>query len=555
MKLFSKQKIIIIVIFIFALSLRILGLNWDDNNHLHPDERFLTMVTTDIKLPTSIYQYLDTSSSPLNPYNYPSYQFFVYGTFPIFLVKFLAVILHLDDYNNITLLGRVISALFDSGNIILLYFIAKKILKSFYVYLPSIFYALLVLPLQLSHFFTVDTFYLFFILATFTLFAYQKFLLAFISFALALACKLSGLYFLPLILLFIIYFHLSIFKSSFYFLLSFLCFRFFQPYAFLNIITPNPLFIGNLKTLSSFSNPNIFFPPSVQWLNRLPLLDSFTNLTLWGLGLAFSLPFLILLIRYILKFKLKFNLVFIISFWVLILFIFQGSQFIHAMRYLFPIYPFLCLLFVALLFRFKIKKSTIILIIICQSLYAFSFLSIYLRPHSRVDASNWLNQNIPSDKIISSEYWDDALPLGFSKYQSLSLPFYDPDNFEKWVKINQSLNSLDYLIMSSNRLWGSIPRVPDQYPQSSQFYNNLFSGNSDFILFKKFTSYPGLPLSFLKSCYYFGPSIYPGIKNYWFETDINCQYPGIYLRDDTAEEAFTVYDHPQVLIFSKQKLN
>lgn len=146
MKSFYKNKLIIFLIFIIAFLFRIYGLNWDDNNHLHPDERFLTMVVSDIKLPSSFSEYLNTDISPLNPYNYPQYQFFVYGTFPLFLTKIFAVLFHLDDYNHITLLGRVLSALFDSGNVILLYFIAKKLSKNYYVYLPSVSYIFLVLP-------------------------------------------------------------------------------------------------------------------------------------------------------------------------------------------------------------------------------------------------------------------------------------------------------------------------------------------------------------------------------------------------------------------------
>ena len=204
MKLFYKNNLLILLIFIIAFLLRIYGLNWDDNNHLHPDERFLTMVISDIKLPSSFLEYFNTNTSPLNPYNYPQYQFFVYGTFPLFLTKILAVLLHLDDYDHITLLGRVLSAIFDSGNIILLYFIAKKFLKNYYVYIPSVFYTFLVLPLQLSHFFAVDTFLNFFILLTFTLFSYNLFYLAFFAFGLALACKISALYFVPIIFLFLL---------------------------------------------------------------------------------------------------------------------------------------------------------------------------------------------------------------------------------------------------------------------------------------------------------------------------------------------------------------
>ena len=114
-----KAKIIIFLIFILAFCLRVYGLDWDQGQHLHPDERFLTMVATDIKLPRNIFQYFNTAASPLNPYNNPNYQFFVYGTFPLFLTKLLASIFNFDSYASIHFVGRVLSALFDSLNILL----------------------------------------------------------------------------------------------------------------------------------------------------------------------------------------------------------------------------------------------------------------------------------------------------------------------------------------------------------------------------------------------------------------------------------------------------
>lgn len=558
MKNFSKKNIFIIFIFILAFFLRVYGLNWDQNQHLQPDERFLTMLTTDIKLPSSLFQYFDTINSPLNPYNYSQYQFFVYGTFPVFLVKYLATFFQVNNYDQITLLGRVLSALFDAGNIVLLYFLSKKILKSFYQFLPSFFYAILVLPIQLSHFYAVDTFLSFFMLLTFTLMAYDIFFPAFFFYGLALSCKISALYFVPVIILFLIkkYFplkklFLTLIKLSSYLILVFLTFRFFQPYAFIKLFTPNPFFVGALKTLAAYSNPDVYYPPGVQWINRPLLIDSLKNSFIWGLGLAFSIPFVVLFFAHLPKIKLKFNLIFIISFWTLFLFVFQSVQYVHLTRYLLPIYPFISLIFVILLSRFKIRRPLIILILIFNIFYTLAFLSIYSRPNSRIQATKWINENIPVNNVLSNEYWDDTLPLGYSSYQSETLALFDPDSDEKWVKIDNSLNRIDYLIMSSNRLWASIPRVPEKYPLASKFYNNLFAGNLNFVKIKTFNSYPGFYLPFLKSCYYFGPNNYPGVKNSWFSIEANCSYPGLYLRDDTAEEAFTVYDHPQVLIFKK----
>ncbi|HPC06006.1 MAG TPA: hypothetical protein PLI60_04735, partial [Anaerolineaceae bacterium] len=42
---------------------RFIGLDWDEDQHLHPDERFLTMVETAIQPVSSLKEYFDTGSS------------------------------------------------------------------------------------------------------------------------------------------------------------------------------------------------------------------------------------------------------------------------------------------------------------------------------------------------------------------------------------------------------------------------------------------------------------------------------------------------------------
>ena len=107
--------------------------------------------------------------------------------------------------------------------------------------------------------------------------------------------------------------------------------------------------------------------------------------------------------------------------------------------------------------------------------------------------------------------------------------------------------------MSSNRLWGSIPLVPDLYPSTSKYYQDLFANKLNFSKILEINSYPGFNIPFIKNCYYFGLTNMPH-NNSWF-VKINCLHPGIYFRDDTAEEAFSVYDHPKVLIFTNDKSN
>lgn len=557
-----RQKLTILAIFVLALTLRLYGLNWDQGQHLHPDERFLTMVANDTKLPSTFVQYFNNSQSPLNPYNYPNYQFFVYGTFPLFLTKTFAVILHLDNYQGIVLVGRALSAVFDSLNILLIYFLALKVItkNKKLIFLPSLIYALCVLPLQLSHFFAVDTFLNTFLLATFTLLAYSRFPQAGIAFGFALASKISAVYFAPIIALFFV-FHLlknknllkTIFLGLIFCFFSFLIFRIFQPYIFDGIYKINSHFIENINTLKYFSQKDGNYPPSVQWLSVIPLPFALKNFVLWGLGLPFSFGLIILLI---IKFKtLSKNQTIVLSFiWILWLYFYQGSQFNPTMRYLLPIYPFIVLLFVYLLSHLKNIIFFKILVAL-NFLYSLAFINIYSHRQTRVDASLWIYRNIPAQSVVTNEYWDDPLPLNVepynsSIYQGIMISPYDPDSVSKIDLLNSQINSANYIFMSSNRLWRSIPSS-SRYPLTTKYYTSLFSGNSNFKKVLELNSYPGFSLPFLKGCYYFGPTDYPGIKNSWFSVDTQCFYPGVYLRDDTSEEAFTVYDHPKVLIFKK----
>ncbi len=75
--------VVLLLVAILAVSgwLRFTGLKWDEGQQLHPDERFLMMVTAALGTPESVQQYFDSAASPLNPRN-RGYTSFVYGTLP-----------------------------------------------------------------------------------------------------------------------------------------------------------------------------------------------------------------------------------------------------------------------------------------------------------------------------------------------------------------------------------------------------------------------------------------------------------------------------------------
>jgi 4-amino-4-deoxy-L-arabinose transferase-like glycosyltransferase len=574
-----KDKYVIsalLAILLLAATLRLYGLNWDQNQHLHPDERFLTMVTQATSWPHSLSEYLNPDKSPLNPHN-AGFGFFVYGTLPLKVVKLFSEFIKFDpyNYNNIALVGRFISAIFDLGVVFLVYKISRIVFNKKTALLSAFLYSISVLPIQLSHFFAVDTFLVFFLTFSFYLIillikqrkiSLNNILLSIllgISFGFALASKISAILFLSIIVIgyvFLFIGSISSRKKTFVYLFtcllgcifaftlsSFITLRTSDPHIFegSSLTTPSTQFIQNIKQLKSFDNPESLFPPAVQWIKTKPLIFPLKNIIFWGLGLPLGVVTVLAVIyssfrilkklKWINKLTDQQIIVALILLWIFGLFIYQGIQFAKNMRYFYPIYPFLAILSANFLYLVNKKinrhyKKGVVpwflgsLVLLSILIWPLSFIQIYSRPHSRVTASKWIYKNIPPGSTLSCEHWDDCLPLFVNSrdsrtYHTETLTFYDPDTEAKWLTINAQLNKIDYLILSSNRLWGSISQVPRRYPIAAMFYSDLFSNKLQFVKVAEFTSYPTLPLL------------------------------NIEILDESADESFTVYDHPKVIIF------
>ena len=96
--------ILLVGVVVFGGYLRTLGMDWDDGEYLHPDERFLTFVVSSIRPNENPRDFFNTQLSTMNPGNV-GYRFYVYGTLPLFVNRFVSDFLSSSGLD-LMLLGR-----------------------------------------------------------------------------------------------------------------------------------------------------------------------------------------------------------------------------------------------------------------------------------------------------------------------------------------------------------------------------------------------------------------------------------------------------------------
>jgi hypothetical protein len=563
-----KTFVILILILALAAGLRFTGVNWDEGSHIHPDERFLTMIATDIKWP-SAGSYFDSENSSLNPYNTGN-KFFVYGTFPLFLTKTIGDVSGMNGYDHYPSTGRMLSAIFDILTIVILFLIARRIFNDTIALLSAFLLAITVLHIQHSHFFVVDLYATFFVVLAFyflllwhdTEKPYYAVLTG-LSWGFAIASKISALFFGAIIFVgcllllwkkiqasalkkkrrrikdilksvMIIFFCGIIIIFS-----AFIIFRIFQPYAFTGPhiwnIGISKDFATSMKDLSNLHSRESGYIPVLQWRNKTAFFQ-IKSLTFWGLGIPLSIICwigLIFGVYYALK---KRNKMFLLAiFLAVFLLTFHALQFVKYSRYVLPAVPFL-ILCGAFLLGTIIKKaqsmpkksklrfaaySLVVLLLSGCILWTIAFTHIYFHRHPIVVASAWIYDTIPVNTTIANEHWDNNVPFypPADRFHLETLELFEQDNDAKIQKLSEQLSRIDYIFINSNRLYMVIPKLPT-YPYTARYYDLLFNGTLGFGLEKTFTNYPRLF--------------------------------GIEINDDYAEEAFTSYDHPKVLVFKKE---
>ncbi len=523
------------------------------------------MVDERLAAPRGIAQYFDSKTSPLNPYN-RGFGSFVYGTLPIFLTHAIGSAIGQTGYDGAYVVGRVLSGIFDLLTIWLVYRITRRFGRRRTALLAAGLFAMAPLGIQLSHYWAVDTF-----LVTFTALS----LLGCVRHAqgrsglwgdagtgaaigIAIACKITALALFGPAGLAVLVRALApgiprggaawrgvIGRAAGRFLTmlapAVAAVRIGLPYMFLG---PNPLsfrldprWLADIHQLSANSRSFASFPPAFQWADR-GILFPFRNFILFGAGPCFGVAALIGLV-WALSHMLRRRAWALAPVWAhtVFLILYHTRELVKAMRYWYPAYPGLAVLAALALFalarRFEGAAGwmpraarlapALVLAGTVASGYAFS--RIYARPVTRIAASDWIYRHVPPARF-AGEAWDDGLPLprpggDGGAYHGPPLPLVDPDTRDKAQTLLTALKDSDWIAITSNRVYGNVTRLPDVFPMSIAYYRALFEGRLGFDRVADFTSYPNL-----------GP---------------------ITFSDDSAEEQFTVYDHPRVLLFRKAK--
>jgi YYY domain-containing protein len=456
------------------------------------------------------------------------------------------------------LVGRAISVLCDLATLLLAFALGRRAFGRAAGLIAAGFYAVAVLPIQLSHFYAVDLVLTLWIVATVALAArwaerggWGTWLLAGVTAGLAVGSKFSAVMLaVPLLTAALLRLpRVTPVRKAASVLgrlaavgaVGFLVFALFNPFALIEARA----YLSNVVAQQAMVSGAWDAPYTQQYIGTLPYLYFVEQLSQWGLGwplglVAWSGP-VWLSVR---AFKNRATPAqFVILAWVWPYLASTGAFHAKFLRYMAPVLPFLLICgagasvatyrWVAQRWgkRGRIGFGFVAGVVVFSTVgWALTFSSIYRQEHSWIRASRWIYENVPAGSRLLTEHWDDALPLRMDEipsrpppreYQRVELPLFDADTPEKLAALVAELSSSDYVVIASNRLYAPIGRLTGRYPMTSQYYRLLFDGGLGYRKVADFSSYPTLG--------------------------------GITIRDDEADESFTVYDHPRVLIFANEE--
>jgi hypothetical protein len=523
---FSKANLLLILILILGIILRFYRLNWDQGFPTHPDERDLVMAASRIRF-----------FSNLDP------KFFTYGGVSIYIISLVTNTLHFltrdpSWFNNlyrIHLVSRLVSAGFSLVSLVFIYLTATKLFNRKVGLLSVILSVFTPIFIQYAHYGVADSALTAFALALLFFSVgfnkkpdFKNICLMAAALGLAVGTKYQGALFtiIPITSIMVTKYKKEAYRQM---VKDVLILGIFSTVIFLIfnafIFTDWQTFWEEFSLASGYASGKTVIHFTLQFIGTPKFLYLLKNLY-WTVGFSAYIGvvgFIYMAVNVAKKKEMRL-LPFVL--FPIVYFVYIGTQYAKFVRYQLPLIPFLIISAGYLLFEITKKFRLvglifIFLIIVFSAFWGLAFFSVYQKPMTTVLASRWIFENTKPGSKILTEALDLKLPLAldarFDKYQITELPMYEKDTPQKEKLVESRLSESDYLIFSSPRFWKNIPKDPGNYPYSTTFYSDIFSGKYGYRKAAEFNQYP---------CFL-----------------------GICIPDDGAEETFKVFDHPQVIIF------
>ncbi|MDW8119386.1 MAG: DUF2298 domain-containing protein [Chloroflexota bacterium] len=573
------------LLLLVALGLRLFGLNWDGGHLFHPDERAILWCVNDLGRDPSYYttrRFCGTADAPWNP------QWFPYGSLPLYLLKVIQVALSpWKDLGmaDLRIPGRVLTGLADTLIVLGVFLLGRRLFGMREGVLGAFLATFAVIHIQLAHFFTADTF-----LALFSLYAMLSLIpvaqrgsllwagVSGVWVGFALASKFAGApLLLPLTVAPLLYLLGGVGERvglsrpdgrRWKWALGALALGYgmvgvstfvAQPYAFLDW----PKYLADVLEQSEMARRIRDYPYTLQYVGTPAYWYPVEQLARWGLGLPVGVvAWMGLLAAPFWAWRSRRRAEVLVMGWVIPYFLIVGGLPVKYLRYLLPIVPFLLVYGARLLvvlvewvrqIRLPPMPQRIVGVavwgvvagaLLGGVLYGVAYVSMYRKPHPAILASHWLGGHARPGSLILKEHWEEGLPNLWG-FRVEELPLYEPDSWDKADRLAQRLAQADYLVFYSQRLYGTIPRLPHRYPMSSHYYRLLFAGELGYRLVHWEGRWPSLPgLAIMDDTFRRAGVPVPEPLRTWKPAPLP-------LRLGFADESFSVYDHPLVLIFQR----
>ncbi|MDP9363802.1 MAG: DUF2298 domain-containing protein, partial [Chloroflexota bacterium] len=568
----APTTLALLALLLAAFGLRVFGLDWDDGQYLHPDERHVVDVLAgriELTWPPPVDELLDPATSGLNPRSADpetgEFRSFAYGALPLLVTDAMAAMVGVwsardwDAYGSAHLIGRTLSALFDTATVLVVYATGTHLFSRRVGLLGAALAALAPMSIQLAHFFTTDS-WLTFVVALCLLAAVRAaetdlvrwYAAVGASFGLAMATKGSVFALAGIVVAAVAYgwwqrraeqtttaaARVALGQLAVAGLAAVVVFGVFEPYA---LIRPD-VYLRSLSEQAAIVGGRLDVPYTRQYVGTMPVLYQAEQFVRWGFGpVAGALAIAgagLLVVRFWRERTA--------GGWILLAWL-GGYGLVVAvaeakfLRYLAPLVPVLAImagLALDTVWRWSERRggraagvAVAALLLAGAALWTTGFSSIYAHENTRLAASRWLLANVPSGSTLSDDYWDDALPaslmLGLSgnerQYETFTIDLYaDREPAEVADELYRMLERVDYVVQSSNRVAAAMPRSPWRYPVQARYFQLLREGRLGFGLATEFARPPSIG--------------------------------GLRFVDHDADESFVNYDHPRVLIYRKEAL-